>query len=98
MWDFFSVERWQIATAIVCYIAGARIVIIRHANSFAAQYGARQEVGRLLSGIAELLGIGVLIYIIFAVGFLAALTSFAVAMVMQFVFAAMKGFLYPFLE
>ena len=94
MWDFFQAEHWLIATAIVCYIAGARIVIIRRANS----PGAPPGPGIVLSGVSEIAGIGVLIYVIFAVGFLAAAVSFAIAMVAQFVLAAMKGLFYPFLE
>jgi hypothetical protein len=98
MWDFFSTERWLIATAIVCYIAGARIVIIRRANSREARYGVRYEAGAILCGLLEIAGIGVLIYMIFAVSLVAALVSFAIAMVAQFVLAAMKGLFYPFLE
>lgn len=102
MWSFFQSESWQILTALLTYIAGARLVVIERTNE--ASYGNRRQreprmlAGIFLSGTSEIVGIGLLIWIAVGHGLVAALSSLAIAVPAAFLLKFMKSIFYPYME
>ena len=97
-WVFLSSHTFQILTAIVAYLLGAVALIKRRMRHPTAAHGVRTEAGFILLAIAYLPSLGIIVYLGFQQGFLAAIVSLVIAIIISYIFVALRGIFYPFLE
>ncbi len=97
-WNFLQAANFQLLTAIVSYLGGFSLLIARRRRHPDAQYGVRTEAGLILQIIVTVPLFGILAYLGFIHGLLAAVIAFGISSVAANILAAMKGLFYPFLE